>query len=254
MLSSIDINCDMGESFGNWQMGNDAGMMPLITTANVACGFHASDPVTMVNTCKMAGAHQVVVGSHPGLPDLLGFGRRAMSITPEDAYAYVVYQTGALQAALRVHGMTLHHIKPHGAFYSVLRTSEPLAAAVAEAICAIADQPMLYWPAPTDAAMPIAARKRGIRVVGEIYPDLTYAPDGALVLQRAKQLTDTGFAAAQVKRFVQTGTVMTNDGSLLALDAESLCIHGDGPNATEVGVAVRAALAELGCRIAPVIV
>ncbi len=252
MLSSIDINCDMGESFGNWQMGNDAGMMPLITTANVACGFHAGDPLTLLTTCKLAGEHQVVVGSHPGLPDLMGFGRRAMNITPEDAYAYVVYQTGALQAALRAHGMTLHHIKPHGAFYSVLRTNEALAEAVADAIVAIADQPMLYWPAPTDAAMPVAARKRGIRVVGEIYPDLSYAPDGSLVLQRAKHATDTEFAAAQVKRYVETGKVLANDGSLLALDAESLCIHGDGPNAIEVGDAVRAALVEVGCRIAPV--
>ncbi|MBX9607484.1 MAG: LamB/YcsF family protein [Gammaproteobacteria bacterium] len=251
-MTSIDINCDMGESFGNWQMGNDAGMMPLITTANVACGFHASDPVTMVNTCRLAGQHKVVVGSHPGLPDLLGFGRRAMNITPEDAYAYVVYQTGALQAALKANGMTLHHIKPHGAFYSVLRTNDELADAVAEAMCAIAATPMLYWPAPTDAAMPRAARKRGIRVVGEIYPDLTYAPDGSLVIQRAKHLTDTEFAAAQVRRYVTTGKVLANDGSEIALDAESLCIHGDGPNATEVGAAVHAALAEVGCRVAPV--
>ncbi|MGD9765689.1 MAG: LamB/YcsF family protein [Candidatus Binatia bacterium] len=252
MLRLIDINCDMGESFGNWRMGNDAGMMPLITTANVACGFHAGDPVSMVNTCKLAGAHDVVVGSHPGLPDLLGFGRRAMNITPEDAYAYVVYQTGALQAALRANGMKLHHVKPHGAFYSVLRTNEALADAVADAIVAIADRPMLYWPAPTDAALPVAAAKRGVRVVGEIYPDLTYAPDGSLVLQRAKHVTDTAFAAAQVTRFVKTGKVETNDGSELALHAESLCIHGDGPNATQVGEAVRAALNELGCRIAPV--
>ena len=252
MITSMDINCDMGESFGNWQMGNDAGMMPRITTANVACGFHASDPVTMIDTCKLAKAHNVAVGSHPGLPDLLGFGRRAMNITPEDAYAYIVYQTGALQAALRANGMRLHHIKPHGAFYSVLRTNEALAAAVAEAIVQIADQPMLYWPAPTNAAMPVAARNKGIRVVGEIYPDLIYAPDGSLILQRAKHETDTAFAAAQVKRFVATGKVEANDGSLIALDAESLCIHGDGPNATDVGEAVRAALNEIGCRIAPV--
>ncbi len=252
MRTSIDINCDLGESFGNWQMGNDAGMMPLITTANVACGFHAGDALTMLNTCKLAAVHGVLVGSHPGLPDLLGFGRRAMTITPADAYAYVVYQTGALQAALRVTGLTLHHVKPHGAFYSVLRTSEALAEAVAEAIAAIADQPTLYWPAPTDAALPAAARRRGIRVVGEIYPDLTYAPDGALVLQRAKHVTDAAFAAAQVRRFVQTGAVEATDGSALALDAESVCIHGDGPNATEVGEAVRATLHELGCRIAPV--
>lgn len=252
VLSSMDINCDMGESFGNWNMGDDAGMMPRITTANVACGFHASDPLTMLKTVALAKAHNVTVGAHPGLPDLLGFGRRTMNITPEDAHAYVVYQTGALQASLKMHGMRLHHVKPHGAFYSVLRTDEALAEAVADAIAALSDVPMLYWPAPTDAAMPVAARKKGIRVVGEIYPDLQYAPDGTLVIQRTKHETDTAFAAAQVKRFVESGKVAATDGSLIALDAESLCIHGDGPNATAVGDAVRAALDALGCTIAPV--
>jgi 5-oxoprolinase (ATP-hydrolysing) subunit A len=252
MIAAMDINCDMGESFGNWHMGNDEGMMPRITTANVACGFHASDPVTMLDTVKLASANGVAVGSHPGLPDLLGFGRRAMNITPADAHAYVVYQTGALMAALKVHGMRLHHIKPHGAFYSVLRTNEDLAEAVAEAIVKVADQPMLYWPAPLDAAMPVAARKKGIRVVGEIYPDLQYAADGSLYIQRTKHETDTAFAAAQVKRFVTTGKVEAMDGTLIPLEAESLCIHGDGPNCTEVADAVRAALAEIGCRIAPV--
>lgn len=252
MIESMDINCDMGESFGNWVMGNDTGMMPRITTANVACGFHASDPLTMLETVKLAKQHQIQVGSHPGLPDLLGFGRRAMNITPEDAYAYIVYQTGALQAVLKVHGMHLHHIKPHGAFYSVLRTDEAIADAVADGIAALSDTPMLYWPAPTDAAMPTAARKKGIRVVGEIYPDLQYAPDGSLILQRAKHETDTAFAAAQVKRYVESGEVEATDGTLIKLDAESLCIHGDGPNATEVGDAVRAALKDIGCAIAPV--
>ena len=248
----VDINCDMGESFGNWNMGDDAGMMPRITTANVACGFHASDPVTMLKTVALAKTHEVVVGAHPGLPDLLGFGRRAMNITPEDAYAYVVYQTGALQASLHMHGLRLHHVKPHGAFYSLLRTDEALAAAVAEAIAGLSDHPMLYWPAPTDAAMPVAARQKGIRVVGEIYPDLQYAPDGSLVIQRTKHETDTAFAAAQVRRYVESGKVEATDGSLIALDAESLCIHGDGPNATAVGDAVRSTLTALGCSIAPV--
>lgn len=252
MLRSMDINCDMGESFGNWVMGNDEAMMPRITTANVACGFHASDPVTMIETVRRAKTHHIAVGSHPGLPDLLGFGRRAMNITPEDAHAYVVYQTGALQAALHVQGMKLHHVKPHGAFYSILRTDEALADAVADAIAALTDEPMLYWPAPTDAAMPVAAKKKGIRVVGEIYPDLIYAPDGSLILQRSKHETDVAFAAAQVRRFVESGKVEANDGSLIELDAESLCIHGDGPNATEVGDAVRQALADIGCEIAPV--
>ncbi|MEQ8233432.1 MAG: 5-oxoprolinase subunit PxpA [Gammaproteobacteria bacterium] len=252
MISSMDINCDMGESFGNWKMGDDVGMMPRITTANVACGFHASDPVTMLQTVALAKERGVAVGSHPGLPDLLGFGRRAMNITAEDAHAYVVYQTGALQAALHLHGMELHHVKPHGAFYSVLRTDEVLAEAVADAIASLSGKPMLYWPAPLSAAMPVAARKRGIRVVGEIYPDLQYAPDGSLVLQRSKHETDTEFAAQQVKRFVQTGKVEATDGSLIELEAESMCIHGDGPNATAVGDAVRAMLADIGCGIAPV--
>lgn len=252
MLELMDINCDMGESFGNWNMGDDAGMMPRITTANVACGFHASDPVTMIETVKLAKRHNVAIGAHPGLPDLLGFGRRAMNITPEDAYAYVVYQVGALQGALATQGVSLHHIKPHGAFYSVLKTDEGLAAAVAQAIRELSDNPILYWPAPTTAAMPTAAKRLGIRVVGEIYPDLIYAPDGSLIIQREKHATDVKFAASQVRRYVQTGMVEANDGSLVPLDAESLCIHGDGPNSVEVADAVRATLDEIGCKIDPV--
>lgn len=252
MLKQMDINCDMGESFGNWHMGDDEGMMPHITTANVACGFHASDPVTMINTVKLAKQHGIAVGSHPGLPDLLGFGRRAMNITAEDAYAYVVYQVGALQASLAVEGMKLHHIKPHGAFYSVLKANEELAEAVAEGILKLSDAPMLYWPAPTTAALPAACKKRGIRVVGEIYPDLQYAADGSLVIQRHKHETDVAFAASQVECYVKTGKVQAMDGSLVALDAESLCIHGDGPNCVEVAVAIQNRLKSLGCAIAPV--
>lgn len=252
MLKQMDINCDMGESFGNWKMGDDEGMMPIITTANVACGFHASDPVTMIGTCQLAKRHGVVVGAHPGLPDLLGFGRRAMNITAEDAYAYVVYQVGALQGALATQGMTLHHIKPHGAFYSVLKAQMELAEAVAEAIAKLSGAPILYWPAPTSAALPTACKKRGIRVVGEIYPDLHYAADGSLIIERHKHETDVAFAAAQVRRYVETGKVEAVDGSLVELDAESLCIHGDGPNAPSVGAAIRQTLGDIGCRIAPV--
>jgi UPF0271 protein len=242
----------MGESFGNWRMGDDEGMMPHITTANVACGFHASDPVTMINTVRLAKQHGIAIGSHPGLPDLLGFGRRAMNITAEDAYAYVVYQVGALQASLAVEGLKLHHIKPHGAFYSVLKANEELAEAVAEGILKLSDAPILYWPAPTSAALPTSCKKRGIRVVGEIYPDLQYAPDGSLVIQRHKHHTDPVFAASQVESYVRTGKVQAIDGSMVELDAESLCIHGDGPNCIEVAVAIQDRLKSLGCKIAPV--
>jgi len=245
----IDINCDMGESFGNWVMGDDEGMMSRITTANVACGFHASDPVTMIKTIRLAKKHGVLVGSHPGLPDLLGFGRRAMNITPEDAYAYMVYQTGALDAALRTEGMKLHHIKPHGAFYSILKDNIEIASAVAEAITALSDQPVLYWPAPTSAALPTEAKKLGVKVIGEIYPDLQYASDGSLIIQREKHITDTIFASKQVENYIQTGNVQAVDGSLVKLDAESICIHGDGPNATDVSDAIRSKLEDLGCNI-----
>ena len=252
MLKTIDINCDMGESFGNWKMGDDEGMMPFITTANVACGFHASDPLTMIGTCRRAREHGIAVGALPGLPDILGFGRRMMNITADDAYAYTVYQVGALQASLATQGMKLHHIKPHGAFYSVLKTQEELAEAVAEAIAQLSDKPILYWPAPTSTALPSACKKRGIRVVGEIYPDLHYAADGSLVIQRQKHETDVAYACAQVRRYVETGKVEALDGSLVALDAESLCIHGDGPNSVEVAKAIQKTLQEIGCDIAPV--
>ncbi len=251
-MKKIDINCDMGESFGNWNMGDDEGMMARITTANVACGFHASDPVTMINTVKLAKAHNVVVGSHPGLPDLLGFGRRTMNIDKDDAYAYMIYQTGALQAALKSEGMSLHHVKPHGAFYSLLRDDEILAKAVAEAICSFEGNPLLYWPAPTSAALPTIAKEMGIKVVGEIYPDLQYAADGSLILQRAKHETDVQFAAAQVEQYIKNGTVSSIENSQVTLDAESICIHGDGPNAREVADAVRKQLNSLGCKIEPV--
>ncbi len=249
----IDLNSDLGEGYGPWAMGDDAAILALVTSANIACGGHASDPETMYQTLRLAAQNGVTVGAHPGLPDLLGFGRRTMNITPEDAYAYVVYQVGALQASLATQGMRLHHIKPHGAFYSVLKVQTELADAVAEAIEKLSDSPMLYWPAPTSAALPTACKKRGIRVVGEIYPDLHYTADGSLVIQRHKQATDVSFACAQVKRYVESGNVEAMDGSLLALDAESLCIHGDGPNSVAVAQAIQKTLQEIGCQILPVI-
>ena len=253
MRRQMDVNSDMGESFGNWVMGDDATLLPFVTTANVACGFHAGDPVTLIRTVRLAKQNGVVVGAHPGLPDLLGFGRRAMKISPEDAYAYVVYQVGALQAALAVAGMTLHHVKPHGAFYSVLKVDDELAEAVAEAIALLSPQPMLYWPAPIDSALPRAVRKRGGRVVGEIYVDLDYASDGSLIIQRTKHSTDVAKATAQVRRYIDSGEVLAQGGSTVRLDAESICVHGDGPNAVDVARAVRRALEESGCLTGPVV-
>ena len=211
-MRTIDINSDLGESFGNWSLGNDEAVIPEITSANVACGFHASDPVTMIRTVGLCKQHGVEVGSHPGLPDLLGFGRRPMRITPDDCYAYVLYQTGALQAVLAAEGLTLHHVKPHGAFYSILREDEPLAAAFCEAVLALMPEPVVYWPEGRDLALPRAARERGIRVVMEVYVDMDYAPDGAIVIQRHKGLTDLDKAAAQIRRFLEDGVVLDDRG------------------------------------------
>jgi UPF0271 protein len=248
---TFDINCDLGESFGNWSLGHDEEVMPLVTSANVACGFHAGDPVTMARTVALAMRHGVAVGAHPGLPDLLGFGRRLMAISPDDAAAYVRYQAGALQAFLRAAGGELNHVKPHGAFFAVLRDSAELARPVARAVRDLGDDVMVYWPAPAEG-VPFCEElgELGVRVVGDIYPDLSYEPDGRLVIQRSKVETDVEFAAHQTRLFIEEGVVEAVDGSRVPLTAGSACVHGDGPNAVAVARAVRRALTETGHQIA----
>jgi UPF0271 protein len=247
---AIDINCDLGESFGNWRMGEDEAIMPLVTTANIACGFHGGDPVVMARTAALAAEHGIAAGSHPGYPDLLGFGRRQYRLSPEEAAAYIRYQTGALAAFLEAEGLPLHHVKPHGALAFYLRDDDGVADAVADAIAGFGPGVAFYFPAPvTGVALCDALRVRGVRVVGEIYPDLSYSPEGDLVIQRSKHQTDVGFAAAQVRRFLNDGHVEAEDGSPVALEAESICVHGDGPNAIEVAEAVRAAVIEAGSQI-----
>jgi UPF0271 protein len=229
-------------------MGSDEEIMPHITTANVACGFHGGDPLTMQTTVALAARHGVAVGAHPGFPDLLGFGRRWMDLTPEDAAAYVTYQAGALRGFLDAAGMPLHHIKLHGAFFTFIRDEEAMAEPVAKAIAAFGDDVLLYWPAPADG-VPFcdAVRSEGIEIVEEIYPDLTYAPDGKLVVERHKQAADLDFAAAQVTQYLKEGTVTANDGSSVALPgARSACVHGDAANAVAVAQAVGAAATAAG--------
>jgi 5-oxoprolinase (ATP-hydrolysing) subunit A len=207
----------------------------------------------MLKTAALAKESDVVVGAHPGLPDLLGFGRRTISITPEDAYAYVTYQVGALEAVLRASGSELHHVKPHGALYLMLNADEGLASAAVDAILDAMRSPMIYWPAPLEgSAFARNASSRGVRVVAEMYPDLEYASDGTLVLQRSKRPVDLAKAGAQVRRFVEEGRVEAQDGSLVPLEAESICVHGDGPNVVELLQAVRAVLEECGCALEPV--
>jgi UPF0271 protein len=247
---TIDINCDLGESFGNWRMGNDEGIMPLVTTANIACGFHGGDPLVMARTAALAREHGIAAGSHPGYPDLLGFGRRQYRLTPEEAAAYIRYQTGALAAFLDAEGLTLHHVKPHGALAFYLRDDDSVATAVADAVAGFGEPMMFYFPAPAKGvALCDELRARGVRVVGEIYPDLSYSPEGDLVIQRSKHQTDVEFAASQVRRWLADGTVETEDGGTVELEAESICVHGDGPNAIAVAEAVRGVITDAGSTI-----
>lgn len=249
---NIDINSDCGESFGNWKMGDDEMVLPRVTTANVACGFHGGDPVTLVRTVDLALENGVEVGAHPGLPDLLGFGRRRMAISAEDAYAYIAYQVGALQAILKARGATLHHVKPHGSLAMMLMTEVDVADAVAAAIADTCDDPILYLPGPLKGvAVAEAAAKYGVRTVPEVYPDLSYDDDGGLVIQRQKQHTPVDSVVDQITRFLNDGKVQTLSGKLIDLEAESICVHGDGPNAAEVIDALRGAIEGCGRTIAP---
>lgn len=231
-------------------MGNDVELLHSISTANVACGFHGGDPVTMVRTVEQAVELDVAVGAHPGLPDLLGFGRRAMDISPDDAHAYVLYQTGALMGTLQAHGAGLHHVKPHGALYSMLNERDDLAEAVADAIARVMETPIVYWPAGAeDGALIREALRRDFRVVFEFYPDLRYGANGRLIVERQKSPVDPRVAVERVARFLSDGTVETVDGGTIRVEADSVCVHGDGPTAPDIVTAVREYVEQHGCRV-----
>jgi UPF0271 protein len=244
---TMDINCDLGESFGNWKLGADEALLPRITTASLACGFHGGDPVTMRRAVAAAVANGVAVGSHPGLPDLLGFGRRVMAVSPEDLHAYVVYQSGALEAFLRPHGLSLNHVKPHGALYPMLNQRDDLAAAAVDAMFEVMESPALYWPAGSeDRALLRVARERGVRVIREFYPDSRYGTDGETVLEREREPVRPDAAEIALRRFLDRGEVETIEGTTIPLAAESICVHGDGPTAVAIVERIVAVLEDLG--------
>lgn len=250
-MDRLDINADLGESFGNWTFGDDAALLEEVSSANVGCGFHGGDPLTMLKTVALAHERGVAVGAHPGLPDLMGFGRRVLDVTPDDLAAYFVYQVGALRGAAEVHGITMHHVKPHGVLPRMLRDSEELARAVAEALASLHVE-LVYLPAPVErSAFGRAAAESGIRVVGEIYPDLSYASDGSLIVQRTKSETDLSVVEEQVGLFLEESCVLADDGSRVELEAESVCVHSDGPNAVDVAKTVRRVIEESGREVAP---
>ena len=245
MSPVLDLNCDMGEGFGAWSMGDDLALLDQVTSANIACGFHAGDPSTMQRVVAAALARGVAVGAHPGLPDLVGFGRREMKVSPADAYAMVLYQAGALAGFARAAGGRLNHVKPHGALYNMAARDRALADALAQAVHDL--DPSLVFFGLAGSEMVHAARARGLRVAEEVFADRAYEDDGRLAARGTPgaMIEDADAALAQV-RMMLGGQVRARSGALVALRADTLCLHGDQPGALHFARTLRAALAADG--------
>jgi 5-oxoprolinase (ATP-hydrolysing) subunit A len=234
----IEINCDMGEAFGLYRMGDDEAIMPYVTAANVACGFHASDPVVMRNTVRLAKKHGVKVGAHPAYPDLQGFGRREMKMDPAELSACMLYQIGALKAFLDAEGMPLNHVKPHGALYGVAARDEAVANAIADAA-----EPFgvpLYGMAGTLHEQVFTSR--GLGFVAEFFTDLDYGDDGSLIITRVHEAKNPEQVVERTLRAVTEGKATSINGSEIPMRADSVCVHSDTPGAVELAVAVHTAL------------
>jgi UPF0271 protein len=242
----MDLNSDVGESFGNWTFGDDARIIESVTSANVACGFHAGDPSGIRTTCSAAAAAGVTVGAHPGYRDLAGFGRRFIDVTPQELTDDVVYQIGALQALARAAGTSVRYVKPHGALYNTIAVHEQQARAVIRAVREVDDTlPLLVLPG---TVIETEARAAGLRTVAEAFADRAYTPGGALVPRRepGAVLHREADVVEHVLRLASDGVVVAIDGSRIPLAAESICVHGDTPGAVTMAAAVRRALTGAG--------
>jgi UPF0271 protein len=249
-MRTVDINCDMGESYGAWKMGADAEIMPFISSANIACGFHGGDPATIRATVKLAVDHGVAIGAHPSLPDLQGFGRRAMKISPQDMYDLVVYQAGAVEGFARAAGARLHHVKCHGALYNMAANDAGLAEAMARAVNDLGGGLMLY--ALSNSLMMNTARSLGIRVAGEVFADRGYADDGTLAPRGTPgaMIEDAALAAQRAVSMVENGQVTALSGRSVPVSPDTLCLHGDQPGAVAFARAIRKAFSEHGIAVA----
>ena len=246
----IDLNCDMGESFGAWTMGHDTEILDYVSSANIACGFHAGDPATMHRTVEAALARGVAVGAHPGLPDLQGFGRRTMSLTATEAYDIVVYQVGAIAGFARALGGRVRHVKPHGALYNMAAKDTRLAAAIVRAVRDVDADLVLFGLA--GSAMIRAAEDVGLRAASEVFADRTYQDDGSLTSrsQGNAMIEDIEASLAQIRSMVIDGAVRSLDGKTVRVRADTLCIHGDQPGALAFVKRIRSELATLGIGVA----
>jgi UPF0271 protein len=248
-MKKIDLNCDMGESYGAWKMGADAEVMPFITSANIAAGFHAGDPATIRKTVKLAVDHGVAIGAHPSLPDLMGFGRRAMKVSPQDMYDLVIYQAGAVEAFARAAGSKLHHVKCHGALYNMAAIDEGLSEAMARAVKDLGDV-KLY--ALSNSLMMKIAKSKGVPVYGEVFADRGYSDDGTLAPRDKPggMIEDPAASVKQVLGMIEGGYVTSLAGKRVPVSADTLCIHGDQPGAVTFAKKLRETFQEKGISVA----
>jgi UPF0271 protein len=252
MRSRIDLNCDMGESFGAYQIGADGEVFPYITSVNVACGFHGGDPSVMRETLAQAKRRRVSVGAHPGFPDLIGFGRRNIDATAQEVYDLVVYQIGALLGFARATGIELQHVKAHGALYNMAAVKLELAEAIAQAVRDV-DRTLILFGLPGSHLI-TQGEAAGLRTVGEAFADRNYMPDGTLVSRRRPdaQVLDADEAVERAIRMVREGKVRAISGEDIDIDVETICIHGDGPHAAEFALRLRSAFETSGISVTPV--
>jgi UPF0271 protein len=245
----IDLNSDLGESFGAWTMGQDAALMTSITSANIACGFHAGDPSVMRQTVALARQHGVAVGAHPGYPDLVGFGRREMQAAAQEVEDFVLYQVSALAGFVSAEGLRLQHVKAHGALYNQACRDRALADAIARAVASF-DRTLVLFGLPGSELLR-AGEELGLRVAAEVFADRAYEPDGSLASRRkpGAVIHDADAVVERAVRMVRDGRVIATDGSPVPLTAHTICLHGDTPGSGELARKVRAGLEAAGIRV-----
>jgi len=249
-MKTIDLNCDMGESYGAWHMGADAEVMRYITSANIACGFHGGDPATIRKTVRLAVDRGVAVGAHPSLPDLMGFGRRVMRISPQDMYDLVVYQAGAVEAFARAAGAKLHHVKCHGALYNMAATDEGLSEAMVRAVRDLGSDVFVY--VLSNSKNHEIAIRSGVRVAGEVFADRGYSDDGTLAPRDKPggMIEEPMAAVKQALAMIEEGYVTSLAGKRVAVAADTMCLHGDQPGAVAFAQTLRKAFSERGITVA----
>jgi UPF0271 protein len=246
-----DLNCDMGESFGRWELGSDAEILPFVSSANIACGAHAGDPAVMRRTLRLAKHHGVACGAHPGFADLAGFGRREIPITPADAADLVLWQIGALDAIARAEGVTLRHVKPHGALYNMAARDARLADAIAAAAAQF-DRTLVFFGL-AGSGMLDAGRRAGLTVAAEGFADRAYEPDGSLTPRSVagSVIHDPADVVSRAVRMVREARVVARNGAEISVKVDTICVHGDTPGAANLARALRAGLEEARIRVAP---